>query len=332
MIKEHIKVLDNLRSEEVRFNFNPTNRNLCFSGGSYTGGEGNIFDEFSGMLDSMNPFTSGSGGGDVETSGGLDEEDKAMKQMFYKEIKSLFDKQFTPYTEDRYTDRSQEELDLLAKMKAGGGYKDLYDQASQDLGFTKKAYKDAYDYDIAKLDQDAEDIMGAGSTYRSQVSDKILEQMGRGASMAGMNLAPGANQAGVRGYDRDLVARDLSNQNYLSQAGSQLAQLNMGAYQNALQQARTLQQDKLSAAQGYGSTVMEDLGIGTGGLDKYYSTAFGGFKQDRDYLDRDKGFKYKTWQDEQNYDAKKLGLTTGLYGNMPFEEKVVSSQPASGGK
>ena len=217
-------------------------------------------------------------------------------------------------------------------MKTGGGYKDLYDQASTDLGFTKDAYKDAAGYDIAQLDQDAEDLMGAGSTYRSQVSDKILEQMGRGASMAGMNLAPGANQAGVRGYDRDLVARDLSNQNYLSQAGNQLAQLNMGAYNRALQQARTLQQDKLSAAQGYGNTVMTDLGIGTGGLDKHYSTAFGGFKQDRDYQDRDLGFDYKMWQDKQNYPFKKLAFSSGLYSGMPFEEKVVSQQPASGGK
>ena len=78
MIKEHIQVLDNLRPEEVRFNFNPTNKNLCFSGGSYTGGEAglNIFDEFGGMLDAMNPFKQRGSGGDVETSGGLSAEDK----------------------------------------------------------------------------------------------------------------------------------------------------------------------------------------------------------------------------------------------------------------
>ena len=53
MIKENIEVLDSLRPEEVRFNFNPLNRNLCFSGGSYTGGEGNIVDEFKGMFDDI---------------------------------------------------------------------------------------------------------------------------------------------------------------------------------------------------------------------------------------------------------------------------------------
>ena len=32
-MKEFIKILDDLRSEDVKFDFNPLNRNLCFGGG-----------------------------------------------------------------------------------------------------------------------------------------------------------------------------------------------------------------------------------------------------------------------------------------------------------
>lgn len=35
-MKEYIKILDDLRAEEHRFNFDPTNRNLCFGGTSVT--------------------------------------------------------------------------------------------------------------------------------------------------------------------------------------------------------------------------------------------------------------------------------------------------------
>ena len=33
-MKEYIKILDDLRPEEIRFNFDPLNKNLCFGGGS----------------------------------------------------------------------------------------------------------------------------------------------------------------------------------------------------------------------------------------------------------------------------------------------------------
>ena len=32
-MKEYIKILDDLRPEEIRFNFDPLNKNLCFGGG-----------------------------------------------------------------------------------------------------------------------------------------------------------------------------------------------------------------------------------------------------------------------------------------------------------
>lgn len=265
-------------------------------------------------------------------SGGLSEEDKAMKAMFYKEIKKLFDEEYKPYEKDRYTDRSKGELDVLSKLKEGGGYQDLYDKASTDLGFTSDVYKDAAGYDIDRLSADASRLMDEGSVYRDKVADETIRRMNELASMQGM--VNRTNQVGsdTAWGDRATMQDMYGKQNYLSAAGSQLANLNFGAYQDSLNRARQLQLDRQGAAGRYGQTALQNLGIGTGGLDKHYSTSLGAFGQDRDYQDRDKGWDYKMWSDKQNYPFKKLAYASGLYSGMPFEEKTITQQPASGGK
>ena len=330
MIKENIKILDNLRPEETRFNFDPLNRNLCFGVGG--GGSGNPIENWWDATTSI--FRGESGGGDeeVETEGGLSEQDQAMKDLIYGKMRGLFDKEYQPFTGERYTPRSQGELDMLTELQEGGGYKDLYDKASTDLGFTKKAYKDAAGYDLTRLDQDAEQLMGAGSTYRSNVANKILQDMNRGASMSGMDLTGQAHGSGAFGGDRALVARNMSNLGYQRQAGDALTNLHYGAYTGSLDRARQSQQDRLAAAHGYGSTVMTDLGIGTEGLDKKYKTSMEAYGADRAFGDRGLDFDYKQWQDKQNYPWKQFGALTGLYSGMPFEEKVVTSNTSSGGK
>ena len=121
MIKEHIKTLDNLRPEGIRFPFNPLNRNLCFSGGSYTGGEGNIVDEFMGMFDSMGRSLTGGGssGGGVETAGGLGEEDLAMKKKLYDQLQTYLGQEYEGYDQPRFADRSPEALALLKQAQEG---------------------------------------------------------------------------------------------------------------------------------------------------------------------------------------------------------------------
>ena len=91
-------------------------------------------------------------------------------------------------------------------------------------------------------------------------------------------------------------------------------------------------QDRLGAAGRYGNEIGRELGFRTGGLDKHYSTSLGAFGKDREYLDRDLGVDYQDWKDKKNWDWKKLGFGAGIYSGLPFEEKVVSQQPASGGK
>jgi len=108
--------------------------------------------------------------------------------------------------------------------------------------------------------------------------------------------------------------------------------MNLSAYNTSLDRARGLNIDKLNAAGRYGGTVMQDLGLGTGGLDKTYSTSLGAFGKDRAYGDRDLLTKKKAWDARENYPYKNLAFTSGIYSGMPFEEKVVTQQPASGGK
>ena len=331
MIKEYIEVLDNLRPEETRFDFDPLNKNLCFGG---SGGGGNPLANLRDNLLSGFGFTGGGGGGGGSTteSGGLSEEDKKMKQMFYEEIKELFGTEYTPYQGDRYADKSQGEKDLLSKLKGGGGYSSLYDTARENLGFTSGVYKDAAGYDVGDLDADARRLMDEGSTYRDTVADTTMRQMNEAASMSGMINRGREIGGGTAWSDRSGLQDMWGKQNYLSAAGDQLGRMNMSAYSNALDRARGLNVDRQTSAGLYGRTVLDDLGLGTGGLDKTYATSLGAFGQDRAYQDRDLAFDKKMWDEEQNYPFKKLAYSSGLYSGMPFEEKVITQQPGSSGK
>ena len=318
MINEYIKVLDNLRPEEARFDFDPLNKNFCFCAP-----EVNPSTALSNLTSGITGGDSGGSGGTTE-SGGLSEEDQAMKQMFYDEIKELFDTEYTPYEGDRFADRSQEEIDLTGEMQRGADY----DRARGNLGFTSDAFKKGAQYGVGDLDRDAGELMGAGSTYRDQVADTTMRQMTEAATRSGMINRGNQIGGGTAWSDRSRMQDSWNNQNYLSAAGDQLGKMNMGAYNNALDRVGSLNANKLNAAGRYGNTVMQDLGIGTQGL----SSKLGGYSADRSYLDRDNKWDKKLWDDEQNYPFKKLAYSSGLYSGMPFEEKVVSNQPASGGK
>ena len=273
-----------------------------------------------------------SGGGGPEESGGLSEEDLAMKRRIYGELEGLMGKKYNPYTGDTQTDRSPEELELLNKLKEGGGYSSLYDTARTNLGFTSDAFKNAAGYGVGDLDRDAGKLMDAGSTYRDKVADATIRQMNEAASNQGMINRGHQIGGGAAWGDRSTLQDSWNERNYLSAAGDQLGKMNMSAYNNALDRVGSLNVNKLNAASRYGDTVMQDLGLGTGSLDKTYATRFGAFGKDRAYQDRDLLTKKKAWEDKENYPYKNLAFASGIYSGMPFDEKVVTNQPASGGK
>ena len=266
---------------------------------------------------------SGDGGG-VEESGGLSEEDLAMKRKLYGKLEGLIDKPYNPYTGDRYTDRSPEELALLREMQGGADF----DTARANLGFTSDVYKKGAGYGVDELSADASRLMDEGSVYRDKVADATMRQMNEAATMSGMinrgHQVGGGTAFGDRAYMQDIWGK----QNYLSAAGDQLGKMNLAAYQDSLNRARTLQQDRLGAAGLYGNTVLQDLGIGTQGQ----ASRFGAFQQDRGYQDRDKAWAKKMHDDRENYPYKNLAFASGIFSGMPFDEKVVTQQPAAGGK
>ena len=274
----------------------------------------------------------GGGGGDMSSTGGLSAEDLEIKKLLYGKLKALADKGYVSYDDDMYADRSQGELDLLETLKGGGGYQPFYDQASTNLGLSSDVYKKGMNYGTSQLDADTAALMGQGSTYRRSVADQVLSDMQKGAAMSGMNITANALGSGAFGGDRAMLAQGLNQQNYLSEAGRALGNLNMQAYNQSLNNAMRLRQGREQSARGYSDQVMRNLGINTQGLDKKYATSLGAYKTDRGYLDRDLAQDRKDWDAEQNFDYNKLKYLTGIYGGMPFEEKVVKQQPASGGK
>ncbi len=274
----------------------------------------------------------GGGGGDMSSTGGLSAEDLEIKKLLYGKLKALADKGYVSYDDDMYADRSQGELDLLETLKGGGGYQPFYDQASTNLGLSSDVYKKGMNYGTSQLDADTAALMGQGSTYRRSVADQVLSDMQKGAAMSGMNITANALGSGAFGGDRAMLAQGLNQQNYLSEAGRALGNLNMQAYNQSLNNAMRLRQGREQSARGYSDQVLKNLGINTQGLDKKYATSLGAYKTDRGYLDRDLAQDRKDWDAEQNFDYNKLKYLTGIYGGMPFEEKVVKQQPASGGK
>ena len=268
----------------------------------------------------------------MSSTGGLSAEDLEIKKLLYGKLKALADKGYVSYDDDMYADRSQGELDLLETLKGGGGYQPVYDQASTNLGLSSDVYKKGMNYGTSQLDADTAALMGQGSTYRRSVADQVLSDMQKGAAMSGMNITANALGSGAFGGDRAMLAQGLNQQNYLSEAGRALGNLNMQAYNQSLNNAMRLRQGREQSARGYSDQVLKNLGINTQGLDKKYATSLGAYKTDRGYLDRDLAQDRKDWDAEQNFDYNKLKYLTGIYGGMPFEEKVVKQQPASGGK
>ena len=265
----------------------------------------------------------GGGGGESQEFGGLSEQDEAFKKYLYEQFQAL-PTEYESYSGDRFADRSPEELALLKQMQSGHP---MYDKASKDLGFTSDVYKTGAEYGVDQLDADTEALM-AGDTYRNEVSDRILRDTNRLASMSGMDLTGRQNFGGTANTDRADLALLGSNLGYAEKASDALTKLNYGAYRDAQGTARQLRSDRETSAGRFGNTALQNLGIGK---DKYASKV-DAFKGDRAYQDRDRGFDYKEWQEKKNFPWKRLQFGSGMFSGMPIEEKGMTQQPASGGK
>jgi hypothetical protein len=283
----------------------------------------------------------GGGPGGVEESGGLSDEDLAIKKKIYGQLTELMDKGYNPYTGDIHTDRSPEELALLEELKEGGGYSSLYDAARKNLGFGAKGvtpgsaadvYKTGMGYGTKELGIDTSALMDAGSTYRDKVADATIRRMNEAATTQGMINRGHQIGGGAAWGDRSFLQDATNNQNFLTATGDVLGKMNLGAYDRAVKDALSLRKGREDSAGRYSDAVMRDLGLGTGSLDKTYATRFGAYGKDRAYKDRDLETLEKAHYKKENYPYKNLAYASGIYSGMPFDEKVVTNQPATGGK
>ena len=274
----------------------------------------------------FNP-SGGSGGGSYE-AGGLSEDDIAFKKKLFEMFENLPD-EFTKYTGNRYADMSPGEQSVLKNLQGGGGYQPLYDKATKDLGFSQDIMRGAADYDTTKLTADTQALM---NPYEQSVIDASLADVSSAA--AAINAQTGASALGLGAYGGTGAARakQLATQPLLKQHAATSAGLRKSGYDTAMNQAMGLQQNRQGVAMNMAGLTGQELGFGVGGLDKKYTSQFSGYGQERAYKQQDLDFDFDQWQKEQGYDFQKLAFGGNLFSGMPYEQKQVAMQPASGGK
>ena len=287
-----------------------------------------------------NFWTSGGGGGgsSPDSVGGLSPEDRAFIDSIYSDYQGLPDA-YEKYTGKRFADISPEEQELLNKLKTGGGYKALYDKAqgtydeqgnlTGGLGLAGDVYKG----DMQRTDQDILDQAEAlRNPFLSGQEEQIQRFLSKGLADANIQNNYLGSTLGADRSSRTGVAMQPAQEALFQSAGDAYSNLQYKSFQDSINRARQLNQDRTRGADAYGNYVMQDLGLGTGGLDKDYGTRMNAFMQDRANTQRGLDFDFQEYQLEKMFPFTKLGFGANLVGSMPLEQKTAVQQPASGGK
>lgn len=265
----------------------------------------------------------------TETTGGMTQRQKDLEEDLYNLWSGLPDA-MPEYSGRKFSDFTDNEKKILAQLQQGGGYKALYNKAGANLGLAQDATKSVMDYGASDLATDANQLM---NPYQRDVVEATKRQM--------QELSGGlATQVGADAVGRDTSGSRVSlvntanNLGLVDRFGQIAGSLNMQGYNNALANARGLQNLKLSGANQYSNLVNQQLGIGKGGLDTDYSTKLGAEGQIRGMKDRELGDKYKTWQQKQMFPWMKTKFGSQLLSGMPVmpETKTTTSQPERSGK
>ena len=235
------------------------------------------------------------------------------------------------YSGKKFSDFTDNEKKILAQLQQGGGYKALYDKAGTNLGLAQDATKSVMDYGESDLATDANQLM---NPYQRDVVEATKRQMQEMSGGLATQTGASAYGAGAGGGSRHALANVANNLGLVDRFSQVASNLNMQGYNNALANARGLQNLKLRGANQYSNLVNQQLGIGTGGLDKDYSTKLGAEGQIRGMKDRELGDKYKTWQQKQMFPWMKAKFGSQLLSGMPVmpETTTTTSQPERSGK
>ncbi len=278
----------------------------------------------------FNPFkSSGSGSGDDDMSeGGLTEDDLAFKKYFYDQIYNL-PETYEGYAGNRYADMSPEEQEVLKQLQAGGGYKELYDQARTNLGLSGDVYKNQMNM---TNDQLLDQARGFRNPFEAEMQGQIQRNLTQ--SLANVNMANNASAfgAGAGGGSRQALAMQPTQEALFRGAGDAMANLSYNTYTDSINQARQANRDRMAGASAYGQYVNQDLGLGVGGLDKDYGTKLEGFGRQRAYEQQDLDFQYEEDVRRRMFPFARLSALGNALGAVPIEEKIVKQEPAEGGK
>lgn len=264
------------------------------------------------------------------TTGGLTENQLRLEDDLYDLWANLPD-EMPEYQGRKFSDFTDNEKRILAQLQQGGGYKALYDKAGTNLGLAQTATKSVMDYGASDLTRDANQLM---NPYQRDVVEATKRQMQELSGGLATQTGASAYGAGAGGGSRHALTNVANNLGLVNQFGQIAGNLNMQGYRDAMTNARALQQQKLTGANQYANLVNQQLGIGTGGLDKDYSTKLGAEGQIRGMKDRELGDKYKTWQHKQMFPWMKGKYGSQLLSGMPVmpETTTTTNQPERSGK
>lgn len=273
-------------------------------------------------------FGKGSGPGSPDYVGGLSEQDRAFIDQLYEDYGNLPDA-YEAYTGNRFADISPEEQSVLQNMMQGGGYKPLFDEASKNLGLAGDVYK-------TNMNMTDQDIINQADAYRNpfeqNISSSIMRDLSGALSQSNMANQSNAFQSGAGGGSRVNFANQAQNEALIRGAGDAIGNLRYRNYTDSINMARQANRDRATSASNYGNYVMQNLGIGTGGLDKDFSTRLGAFATDRSNQQQDLDFGFEEYQREKMFPFSKLSFGGNLIGSLPLEQKQAVPQQASGGK
>lgn len=274
------------------------------------------------------PNTNSGGGDDMSSQGGLNEDDLKFKKYFYEQIYNLPDS-YEGYDGNRYADMSPEEQEVLNQLQAGGGYKELYDQARTNLGLSGDVYKNQMNMTNEDLLQQAQQFR---NPFEAEMQGQIQRQLTQSLANANMSNNASAFGAGAGGGSRQALAMQPTQEALFRGAGDAMANLSYNTYADSIAQARQANRDRMTGASAYGQYVGQDLGFGVGGLDKDYGAKLEGFGRQRDYEQQDLDFEYEEDVRRRMFPFLKLQAESSAFGSVPIEEKVVKNEPAEGGK
>ena len=268
------------------------------------------------------------GGGLMQTQGGLNKADLDFKNYLYNRLYDL-PENYEGFDGTRFQAMSGEEQSLLRQLQAGGGYSPLFDKARTNLGLAG----DVYQNQMNVTDQDlVNQAFNFQNPFLAGIESQIGGQLTQSLADANIQNSATAFGSGAGGGSRQGLAMQPTQEALFKGAGDAIANARFSSYTDALNRARQANLDRARSADSYSNYVNQDLGLGINQLDKDFNTRLGALRDQRNFDQRQLDFDYQEDVRERMYPMSRLALMSNVFGSIPIEDKVVEQKPAEGGK